>query len=233
MSTENTETKAVPSQDVASPEAESLKGKETQPSQKTQEGHLYSDEELHYLGKLAANEMHSKLNVQTNEYKKRAENAEQRATQLEAEQETAATQQLEAKEKTELEAAEGDSGLQTTIRQRYADNRKHTELLTENKRLEAEAVEKKELLEALNKSDKTKLAEELAKEFPNVSADAILEFKADTPEELKAIAERLSKIAPVAAPKLPPPGTLPTTSSSTLEGKSPMELARMAYSKTK
>lgn len=234
MSTENTETKAVSSQEIANPEAESSKGKETQLSQaETQEKHPYSTEELDYLGQLYANKMHSKLNIQTNEYKSRAESAEQRIGQIEAEREATATQQLQAKEKAELEAAEDDSGLQTTIRQRYADIRKHDDLVAENKRLEAETADKKQLLDALNKSDKEKLAGELAKEFPNVSADVMLGFKADTPEEMRAVAERLSKIAPVAGPKLPPPGTLPTTPSGTLEGKTPMELAVAAYSNPK
>ena len=167
-----------------------------------------TEEELTYLGELHADKKHSKLDKRVSTLATENADLKQRLGTIEAERETAATQQLQARETAELEAAEGDSGLQTTIRQRYATTRKNQELITENKRLEAEAAEKKELLEALNKSDKGKLAEELAKEFPNVSADAILEFKADTPEELRAVAERLSRIAPVAAPKLPPPGNI-------------------------
>ena len=181
----------------------------TQPSQKTQGTPLtLTEAELTYLGELHADKKHSKLDKQISTLATENADLKQRLGTIEAERETVATQQLQAKETAELEAAEGNSGLQTTIRQRYATTRKNQELIAENKRLDAETAEKKELLEALNKSDKGKLAEELAKEFLNVSADAILEFKADTPEELRAVAERLSKIAPVAAPKLPPPGSI-------------------------
>jgi len=137
-----------------------------------------------------------------------------------------------AKRQAELEAAEGDPDAKDRVTKLHQMQDTIQELEGRQKEVEGWLAEHEAELERANEIGKKEIAGELATEF-GVSAEAILEFDADTPDAMRKVAEKLAKVVKpqgVAGKSMPDNPAHGTPPSRDLSGKSPMELSRMAYS---
>lgn len=209
------QTKDAPSGDIASQKDGPSKG-DGKPSPSTGESWNLTKGDLEYLGEEYARGKHSKLDTRIHDLTVENEALRQTSTEKQAQIDADAAKKLEAQERAELDAAEGNAEEQNRIRQRHTEARKHQELQAQSKELEGRIAANKDVLDRMTEQGLKNKANELAAEFPNVSADAILKlFKGETPEQMREVAVYLANLVPV-TPKLPAPDSLATTPSGEL-----------------
>lgn len=227
---ENKDQKDVPSVDAADHRDQQdvpSKDKDSPPSQDGGDK-LYTKAELDEF----VNKRHAKLDAQLSNLTKEFADLKQKNETLQGQIDEGKKSTLEAQKQKELDEAGGDATKIKQINAKYAAVSEHEDLTLENDRLKAEIESNKDVLERMNEQGKKDHAKAL-QESTGVSADLILTLfsaqKLTQIEEMDAIAEQLKDHVKGGDVKLPHPDRIVTTPKAPLEGKSPQELAELAY----
>lgn len=125
-----------------------------------------------------------------------------------------------------LQEAEGNPEALSQLRREEKLRKQEADLAKRTAELAQELADHEADKAAANEVKKGQLAQELAKEF-GIDAETLLTFKADTPEEMRENAEKLSKIAPASQGRLKPDSGVGGAPAVDFEKLSPVQ--KIAY----
>jgi len=223
-----------PSDDVAGNQDVPSGDEDKQPSPGDEEALA----EIEKYAKDVADKKHSELDKRLHEAEKKIEERDKTISELQGSLSNRDVEKLESDKKADLEAAGDDTERRKQVEGKYSLLSEIRDLTAQRDKLKTEVADIYDVMERYQLENRNRKLNELCKQNEVDEAKVKKFFKSvlegiDTPEEIEKwfneMLEDLPKVNEDEGGK-PLPDSLKTTPAGSLKGKTPDELAEMAYS---